>query len=149
MGAHAGVMKVLTLLLCAGCSTSSAGVAAPSSMPCDPLSPPPTTIGAVLGVGQNTKATMYVADEAPDSGGQDRVFVSSGNALNRQHVAGSGGAGVPGMASSADYTFTFGSPSGGVSGLEALLIQVRGGAVTAMALGPGDSKNFLGAPDGG
>jgi hypothetical protein len=115
---------------------------------CDPLAPPPTTLGTLIGVGQDTQSTLYLADEVPDSG-QDRVFVSSGKTLVRKHVAGTGSTGVPGATADADYTFSFGDPLADASGLRALLIQVRGGAVTGMALGPGNSRAFLGGPDAG
>jgi hypothetical protein len=136
------------LLLAAGapgCSTSS-GSAASQPGPCDPLAPQPTTLGTVLGVGEDTSATLYVADEAPDGGGQDRVFVSNGTTLNRQHVAGTGQSGSP---PNADYTLSFQPPFADAGDLRALLIQVQGGSVTGMALGPGDSRNFLGAADAG
>jgi hypothetical protein len=128
-----------------GCSTSS-GSAANQSAPCDPLAPPPTTLGAIIGVGEDTNGTLYVADETPDGGGQDRVFVSNGMTLDRQHVAGSGQSGSP---PNAEYTFSFEPPSADAGDLRALLIQVQGGMVTGMALGPGNSRSFLGAADAG
>jgi len=131
-----------------GCSTSNGGTASQSG-PCDPLTPPPTALGVVLGVGEDTSATLYVADEAPDGGGQDRVFVSGGKTLYRQHVAGSGGTGLPGKTADADYTFSFQPPFADAGDLRALLIQVRDGGVTGMALGPGTSRSFLGAADAG
>jgi hypothetical protein len=160
------VVVILAASLLAGCtSASSNGGAATDaatvteggldadrsdaggqSGPCDPLAPPPTSLGAILGVGQDTQSTLYVADEAPDSGGENRVFVSSGTTLDRQHVAGSGGSGGP---PNADYTFSFQPPFTDAGALQALLVQMRGGAVTAMALGPGDSpKTFLGGGPG-
>jgi hypothetical protein len=93
-------------------------------------------------VGEADGGTLYVADEAPDGGGQDRVFVSNGTTLNRQHVAGTGQSGGP---PNADYTFSFQPPFAGAGDLRALLIQEQGGVVTGMALGPGNSKSFLGA----
>ena len=61
-------------------------------------------------------------------------------------VRGSGQMGGP---PNADYTFSFQGPFANASDARALLIQVRGSAVTAMALGPGDSRNFVGVPDAG
>jgi len=138
---------VVVAVAALGCSTSSSGDAGAggSSGPCNPLSPPPTILGAVLGIGEDTQSVIYVADEVPDSG-QDRVFVSSGTTLDRQHLAGTGQSGGP---PNADYTFSFQVPLSDAADTMALLIQTRGGAVTGMALGPGDSRNFLGAPDAG
>jgi hypothetical protein len=137
------ILAIMTL----GCSTSSsAGAGAGgSSVPCDPLSPSPTTLGAILGVGEDTQSIFCVADEVPDSG-QDRVFVSNGTTLDRQHVAGTGQSGSP---PNADYTFSFQAPLADAGDVTALLIQTRGGAVTGMALGPGNSRGFLGASDAG
>jgi hypothetical protein len=119
--------------------TSASG----SSGPCDPLTPVAVTLGSILGVGQDTQSTVYLADQAPDGGGQDRVFVSTGETLYRKHVAGTGQTGDP---ANGDYTFSFQEPFADASDARALLIQVRAGAVTAMALGPGDSRSFY-APD--
>jgi hypothetical protein len=127
-----------------GASPKSGAVT--SSVPCDPLSAPPTKLGTILGVGQDNQSVLYVADEAPDGGGQDRVFVSSGSTLDRQDVAGSGQRGGP---PNADYTFSFRPPFADAGDLRALLIQTGGGIVTGMALGPGNSRSFLGAPDAG
>jgi hypothetical protein len=127
-----------------GCSTSSGGAASQAG-PCDPLAPPPTTLGAILGVGKDTSGTLYVADEAPDGGGQDRVFVSNGMTLDRQHVAGTGQSGSP---PNVNYTFSFQPPFADAGALQALLIQEEGGAVTGMALGPGNSRSFFGAGSG-
>jgi hypothetical protein len=140
---HVGCAIVAVAAL--GCSTSSNGGAGASSGPCDPLSPPPTTLGAVLGVGEDTQSLIYVADQVPDSG-QDRVFVSSGATLDRQHVAGTGQSGSP---PNADYTLSFQPPFADAGDVRALLIQVRGGVVAGMALGPGNSRNFLGTADAG
>jgi hypothetical protein len=60
----------------------------------------------------------------------------------RKYVAGSGSNG------NAEYTFSFGGSPGDLAGLQALLIQTSGGKATAMALGPGDSRAFLGAGSG-
>jgi hypothetical protein len=140
----AAIVAVATL----GCSTSSGGGAGPegTSGPCDPLSPPPVTLGTILGAAKDSQSILYVADEAPDGGGQDRVFVSNGNTLDRQHVAGSGQSGSP---PNAEYTFSFQDPFPDSGDTRALLIQMRAGTVTGMALGPGNSRSFLGAPDAG
>jgi len=132
------------------CSARSSGGTTPgaSSGPCDPLAPPPVILEAVLGVGEDKDSKVYVVD-TPDGGGGDRVFVSSGSTLYRQHVAGSGGSGA---APNAEYTFTFEDPSDywqqsadGSTG-QALLVQVSDGVTTAMALGPSDSKSFIDTP---
>jgi hypothetical protein len=113
--------------------------------PCDPLAPPPTTLGAVMGVGQGPGGTLYVVDRSSPSS-SSRVFVSSGNTLYRQHVEGSGQRGAT------DYSFGFADPSayghlpadGG--GSQSLLLQVQGGTATAMQVGPPSGKGFLGDP---
>jgi hypothetical protein len=69
----------------------------------------------------------------------NRVFVSQGTTLLRKLVTGSGSSGG---GAEADYTFSF--EDGAKSG--ALLIQVRGGRTTAMGLGPGHGKGFIGDP---
>jgi hypothetical protein len=137
-----GAVLAITTLGCSTSSNAGAGTGAASG-PCDPLSPPPTSLGVILGVGEDTQSIFYVADEVPDSG-QDRVFVSNGNTLDRQHVAGSG---QSGGSPNSDYTFSFQAPSADAGDTTALLIQTRGGTVTGMALGPGNSRNFFGAPD--
>jgi hypothetical protein len=100
-------------------------------------------LGTILGVGQDSQSTFYVADQTADS--VDRVFVSSNNTLYRKDVTGSGTRGEP---PTVDYTFSFEDPGADAADARSLLIQVRGGAVTAMALGPSDSKAFY-APDAG
>jgi hypothetical protein len=117
-----------------------------SSAPCNPLFPPSTTLGTILGVGEDTQSTLYVADEMPAVAGQDRVFVSNDTTLDRQHVAGTG---QSGSSPNADYTLSFQPPFADAGDLRALLIQVRGGVVTGMALGPGNSRSFLGTADAG
>src|SRR5580698_5648751 len=136
--------KAFTLLLaCAGCSSTGGTRATGStaSTPCDPLTPPPTTLGPILGVGQDTQSILYVAAEAPDGGGQQRVFVSSGTTLDRQHVLGSGS--TPGQDS-----FSFEAPFADAGGARTLFIENPGGAVTAMALGSGSLRAPLAADAG-
>jgi hypothetical protein len=103
-------------------------------------------LGTVLAVGRDSQSVFYVADEAPDFPGENRVFVSRGTTLDRQHVVGSGGSG---RSPDADYSFSFGEPSADPTNTRALVIQVRAGMVTGMALGPGNSRSFLGAVDAG
>jgi hypothetical protein len=98
----------------------------------------------VLGVGQDAQGTLYVAD-SPSGLSTPRVFVSSGGKLVRQHVAGSGqSGGKPGSA--AEYTLTFEPPGAGFSSARALLLAMQGGTASQMALGPADSKSFIGGP---
>jgi hypothetical protein len=134
----------------AACAAKTSGGApeGASSDPCDPLAPLPTTLATILGVGEDTNSKVYLVD-TPDGGAENRVFVSNGSTLYRQHVAGSGsrGAGL-----NAEYTFTFEDPSDywqqsadGSSG-QSLLVQVSSGVTSAMALGSSDGKNFLDTP---
>ena len=114
--------------------------AADAMSPCDPLAPLPTKLGVLLGVGQDSNGTLYVADTAPD--GQNRVFVSDGNTLYRQHILGSGQSGT------AQYSFEFESADSDGSDARDLLLDATGGQATAMALAPPVGKLFLtpGAP---
>ncbi len=133
---------VVAATLATACSSSSSGGAS-SGGPCNPLTPAPVTLGTLLGVGQDSQSTLYVADIAPGTGspdGQDRVFVSDGKTLVRQHVAGTGQQGGP---PNATYTLSFepASDYGTTSALRSLIIQQAGtGAPVAMALGPGVTK---------
>jgi hypothetical protein len=145
----AGLVAAAAMGLAVACSAKSSGGApeGASSDPCDPLAPPPTTLAAILGVGEDKNSKVYLVD-TPD-GGEDRVFVSNANTLYRQHVAGSGSSGA-GL--NAEYTFTFEDPSDywqqsadGSTG-QPLLVQVSSGVTTAMALGTSDGKNFLDTP---
>lgn len=88
-------------------ATSGGAGGSGSSGPCDPLTPVAVTLGLILGVGQDTQSTVYLADQVPDGGGQDRVFVSTGETLYRKLVAGTGETGDP---PNADYTFSFQDP---------------------------------------
>jgi hypothetical protein len=152
MRTSVGMIGVLAA--CGGCSAASSGIPGSgsaskndpgstiSTAPCDPLAGPPTTLAMILGVGKDANSVFYVGDVAPS--GQDRVFVSHGTTLERKYVAGSGGTG----SGNAEYTFSFGDSPSDVAGLQALLIQTSGGKATAMALGPGNSRAFLGAGSG-
>lgn len=118
-----------------------------ATIPCDPLAPEALTLGTVLGAGADPQNTLYVADQVPD-GGQQRVFVSDGGALVRQHVNGSGSGGGPTPAD-VDYAFTYQSAVGDASDAKTLFIQVRGGATTAVALGPGNAGKAFYSLDAG
>jgi hypothetical protein len=79
-----------------GASSGEKAAAAPNSAastvaPCDPLAPPSTTLGTILGVGQDGQGTDYVADQSGCSLG--RVFVTEGGVLERAHVRGAGSRG--------------------------------------------------------
>lgn len=104
------------------------GGSEPAQMACDPLVPPPITLGNVIGVGKDASGTLYVDAE-------NGVFVSSGDTLNRQHVTGAGALGTT------ELMFTFEAADG--SGAQRLLIEKDGTSVIKMALGPVDSKAFL------
>jgi hypothetical protein len=127
-----------------GCSTSKGDGAGVSRalQPCDPLAPPTTVLASVLAVGQDAAGTYYVADQGPAGGPEGRIFVSDGTTLVRQHVAGAGSSGAP---PDADYTFSFDAPFADAAATAALVVQMRGGAITEIALGPGNSRSFFGA----
>jgi hypothetical protein len=135
---------VLTLVATACSATSSSGGSA-SSGPCDPLAPPPTSLSNVLGAGQDAQGTLYVADQ-PSGLPTPRVFVSGGGKLVRQDVTGSGqsGGGKPGSA--AEYTLSFEPPGADASVARSLLLATQGGTASQMALGPANSKSFIGGP---
>lgn len=94
-------------------------------------------LGTVLGVGKDAQGTTYMVDSEPQTG--YRVFVSDGTTLFRKKIAGSSSSGG---GPDNDYSFTF---EDGTT-TQALLFQIRGGAVTGMALGPGDVRGFIGDP---
>jgi hypothetical protein len=135
------------LSVAAGCSSSGRGGTGGASVACDPLAAPPTQLGFVFAVGQDGAGTYYVVDEAPGTSTADRVFVSEpGNLLVRQHLAGSGSSGGP---PDADYVFNFEAPFDDATSTTELAVQMRAGAITGIALGPGNSRSFFGAPDAG
>ena len=132
----------LAVALLGACSPSSGSSsnASNASTPCDPLAAPPTMLSSVLGVGQDAQGTLYVAD-LPSGSDEPRVFVSSGGGpLVRQEVYGSGSSG------SGQYTLSFGPPGATPAQQQALLLDTSNGTATQMALGPVDSKSFLGGP---
>jgi hypothetical protein len=140
---HRATLLAVATSAIAACTQASPGTStdgAPS--PCDPLAPPPTTLSGILGVGKDGQGTLYVADEPPGLS-EARVFVSSGNDLVRQQVIGSGQSGG-GKGASAEYTLSFEAPASDGAAAEALLLDVQGGTASQMALGPPDSKAFLG-----
>jgi hypothetical protein len=104
---------------------------------CDPLAPHelPITLGTLLGAGKDAGGTVYMADHV-ESKSLDRVFVSMGDTLWRKRVNGSG---QSGGGADVDYNFSFDDGAQRTT----LMIQRRGGNVTAMALG-GDPKGFIG-----
>jgi hypothetical protein len=139
----------------AGCSGTVGGaqaqndaghVEAGALVACNPLAPPPVTIGRLLGVGQGPSpaTTLYVVDDAPDSGGNLRVFVSSGKTLVRKFLDGQGG----GLGST-DTSLSFAdSETSPMSAYRDLLIEQQGGKTTKMALAPDVGKGGF-APDAG
>jgi hypothetical protein len=136
---------VTITLATAACSSGSSSGGSASSGPCNPLVPPSTALSGVLGVGQDTQGTFYVAD-SPAGVTEPRVFVSAGGKLVRQHVAGSGeGGGKGGIA--AEYTLMFEPAGAAPSAARALLLAMQGTTASQMALGPADSKSFIGGPE--
>jgi hypothetical protein len=119
-------------VILAACSSSTTGGSggADASAPltaCDPLAPPATTLGTVLGAGKDDAGTIYLADP--------RVFLTQGGKLVRQHVVGSGNGG-------GDYNWMFQPADSDGSDVRDLLLTVQGGKPTAMALGT-DGKCML------
>ena len=128
------------LALLAACSSQSSGSSPSASTTCNPLAPPPTSLSNLLGVGQDAQGTLYVADQPP-SPAQTRVFIATGSGpLVRQQVIGSGSNG------SGQYTLSYVAPGASYDTAQALLLDVSGGTATQMALGPANSKSFLGGP---
>ena len=120
----------------------NAGASSTGAAVCDPLAPPPITLGTILGVGQDAQGTLYVADQTPDY--VTRVFVVTGGVLVRKYVTGSG---QRGGQSDTDYTLSFQDSAPSTSTIPpALLIQIRGGSTTAMAIDPNSSRIFIGDP---
>jgi hypothetical protein len=123
------VALVAPLLACS--KSAGSGGASGTLTACDPLAPKAITLGAVVGVGKDAAGTLYV-DAAHG------VFVSDdGHQLIRQQVAGTGSSGTN------EFLFTFEPPNGDVSSARQLLVETKGTAATAMALGPTTSKAFL------
>jgi hypothetical protein len=135
-----------TLFACNGTSHDAGGnapIGDPILSPCDPLSPDATTLFRLLGIGKDTAGTIFVADEQPNS--LDRVFVANGKMLRRQHITGMR---RQRAGEDADYSLTFQDPRGDRdAGAQALVIQIRAGATTAMELAPSSSRDYI--VDGG
>jgi hypothetical protein len=121
---------VAVLIALVGCKGSDPGGATAQGTLCDPLTPKPIGLGAVVGVGQDGAGTLYV-DSA--SG----VFVSGSGALIRQYVTGSGQSGGN------DYIFTFQPAGTDASSARDLLVETAGPTATAMALGQAGARVFL------
>jgi hypothetical protein len=112
------------------------GGSATTESACDPLAPKPITLGAIVGVGEDSAGTLYV-DSA------NGIFVSMKGDLIRQHATGTGQSG------SNEFIFTFESPGVDASSERNLLVDTQGSTASAMALGPANSKSFLGQSDAG
>ena len=131
--AHPGFRSLLAvagLITVLGCKGSSPGGASDQGTLCDPLSPTPIVLGAVVGVGQDEAGALYV-DSA------NGVFVSSSGALIRQHVTGSGQSG------SSEYIFTFQPAGSDQTSARDLLVETAGSTATTMALGTAGARVFL------
>jgi hypothetical protein len=143
----AGVATACALAACgnSGGTNAASNTSSGALTPCDPLAPPATTLGTVLGVGEDTQSVLYVADDGLDAGSGQRVFVSSGMTLVQQDVLGSGGGAA---APTASFTFTFEGATGD-AGIRTLLIEIASGDVITMALSEGASRNLFLVPDAG
>jgi len=138
--------RALLLPLLVGCTASHESVggkdaggeaaATVAESACDPLAAKAITLGNVVGVGKDADGTLYV-DSA------NGVFVSGGGKLIRQHVIGTGSNGAN------EFQFMFEPPDGNESSARNLLVDTAGTIATAMALGPANSKAFLGQSDAG
>jgi hypothetical protein len=138
-----GVVASIALMLLA-CTRTTGSTESSTGSLCDPLAPPPTSLTAILGVGQDAEGTLYVAD-SPAGAPEPRVFVSGTGQLVRQHVIGSGASGGNGQVA-AEYTLSFVAPGADYSTARALLLSMQGDTASQMALGPADSKAFIGGP---
>ncbi|HXJ22892.1 MAG TPA: hypothetical protein VMT03_21925 [Polyangia bacterium] len=127
----------LALLTGAAACQKATPLAVAANLPCDPLAPEPIGLGAIVGVGQDGAGTLYV-DAA------NGIFVSQSGQLIRQHVIGTGQSGAQQFI----YSFEPPSPDAGAPAVN-LLVQTDGTKAIAMALGPSDSKDFLGQADAG
>ncbi len=136
---------LLTFIAGGGCTGSShlngpvtgtGGTGAAGQTPCDPMAPQPITVGKVIGIGQSTDGTLYVA-------AANGVFVSRAGTLVRQHVTGTGQMG------SNEYLFTVQPPPGDGGASYDLLVSTDGANATGVALGPSGSRAFLGQTDAG
>lgn len=122
----AGLLLALTGAGCTSSRLVSTGTgpdAGQGNVACDPIAGPSTTLGAVVGVGQDSAGTLYV-DAA------NGIFVSSNGSLIRQHVVGTGQSG------SNQSVFTFAAPNGDLSSARDLLVETGGANGVTMALGP-------------
>ena len=130
-------LGALALAACAsdaGVAGEPAPATATAPVVCDPLAPKPITLGAIVGVGVDGNGTSYV-DAA------NGVFVAAGNALDRQHVLGTGQAG------DSEYLFQFAPPSAAAAA-QTLLVETDGaGVAQAMALDASNSRAFLNQAD--
>lgn len=131
------LLRTVTALVVvlAGCSDSSPGGSATTN--CDALEAHelPIALTPLLGVGKDESGVLYVADEGDERSNGPRVFVSRSGALYRQRVTGSGSSGG---GANADYTLSF---EDGTK-MPALVIKIRSGKVTGMALSPVGGKAF-------
>jgi hypothetical protein len=129
--ANARVLVLAGFVACNG-ATSASSPSGGGTSPCDPLAAPPTTLGTVLGVGEDGAGTVYVVDETTASLLNVRVFVQQGGRLVRQAVNGAGQIG------SNEYLETFASPDGSGASRDLTLV-VSGGQAVSMTLGAAGS----------
>jgi hypothetical protein len=134
-------VAVIALMVTAGCvSGAQTTDGGKTTGPCDPLAPHelPLTLGTVLGVGRDAQGTVYLADEVAATY-TDRVFVSSGQTLWRKRVLGTG---ASNLGTEVDYGLSY--EDGSIS--QDLLVQIRDGATSGMALAPAGSRATVGDP---
>jgi hypothetical protein len=120
---------------------SDPGTSPANLVACDPLVPRPVTLRTLLGVGQDAQGTLYVADQL--SSYTYRVFISVGDTLWRRP---GGLGGMRGSGADVDYLLGYYDSDGAGLGSQHLVIQIRGGVTTAMALSPSSSRAFIGDP---
>jgi hypothetical protein len=112
--------------------TPADGATSVTENTCDPLGRTPITLGAIVGVAQDTAGTLYV-DSA------NGIFVSANGELIRQVVLSSAPSGTN------ELTFQFESPGEPASDRD-LIVDTQGSTASAMALSPAFVRYDGGAP---
>jgi hypothetical protein len=119
----------------------SSGDGGGGSVACDPIGPRSTTIENVLGAGRAANGKVYVMTQGA-SYEPDIFIAADGASFEQKDTTGSG---QSGQGANTDWSVGFvDGPDAGFG--ENLLLQIRNGTATAMALGPATTKGFIGTP---